>query len=59
LLANTLFGIWWLDPVVALGIAALAITEGRRAWRGESCGCATCASDRHVVSCSGFALLTA
>jgi divalent metal cation (Fe/Co/Zn/Cd) transporter len=27
LLANTLFGIWWLDPLVALGIAALAITE--------------------------------
>jgi len=50
LLGNTLFGIWWLDPVVALGIAALAITEGRRAWRGESCGCAACPSDRHVVS---------
>lgn len=44
LLANTLFGVWWLDPVVALGIAALAITEGRRAWRGESCGCATCSA---------------
>lgn len=42
LLANTLFGIWWLDPVVALSIAALAITEGRRAWRGESCTCAAC-----------------
>jgi divalent metal cation (Fe/Co/Zn/Cd) transporter len=42
LLANTLLGVWWLDPTVALGIAALAITEGRRAWRGESCGCATC-----------------
>jgi divalent metal cation (Fe/Co/Zn/Cd) transporter len=42
LLANTLFGIWWLDPVVALAIAVLAITEGRRAWRGESCGCAGC-----------------
>jgi divalent metal cation (Fe/Co/Zn/Cd) transporter len=39
LLANTLLGIWWLDPLVALCIAALAITEGRRAWRGESCGC--------------------
>lgn len=45
LLANTLFGIWWLDPIVALGIAVLAITEGRRAWRGESCGCATCATE--------------
>jgi divalent metal cation (Fe/Co/Zn/Cd) transporter len=44
LLANTLLGVWWLDPVVALGIAALAITEGRRAWRGESCGCATCST---------------
>lgn len=42
LLANTLLGIWWLDPVVALGIAALAMTEGRSAWRGESCGCVTC-----------------
>ena len=44
LLANTVFGIWWLDPLVALGIAALAITEGRSAWRGESCGCTTCAA---------------
>ncbi len=43
LLANTLLGIWWVDPVVALSISALAITEGRRAWRGESCSCARCA----------------
>lgn len=40
LLGNTLFGIWWLDPVVALAIAVLAIAEARRAWRGESCSCA-------------------
>ena len=46
LLANTLFGIWWLDPLVALAIAVLAVTEGRRAWRGEPCGCATCATIR-------------
>lgn len=39
LLANSFWGIWWLDPVVALGIAALAVYEGRRAWRGEDCGC--------------------
>jgi divalent metal cation (Fe/Co/Zn/Cd) transporter len=44
LVANTTFGIWWLDPVVALGIAGLAIREGRRAWRGESCECASCAA---------------
>jgi divalent metal cation (Fe/Co/Zn/Cd) transporter len=37
LLANTLFGWWWLDPVVGLGIAALAVREGREAWRGEDC----------------------
>jgi divalent metal cation (Fe/Co/Zn/Cd) transporter len=42
LLANTLLGAWWLDPVVALAIAVLAISEGRGAWRGESCGCSGC-----------------
>jgi divalent metal cation (Fe/Co/Zn/Cd) transporter len=42
LLANTLFGAWWLDPAVALAIAGLAVREGRRAWRGESCDCAAC-----------------
>jgi divalent metal cation (Fe/Co/Zn/Cd) transporter len=42
LLANTLFGIWWLDPIVALGIAAVAFQEGRKALRGDNCGCATC-----------------
>lgn len=41
LLGNTLLGWWWLDPIAALGIAALAIREGRRSWRGESC-CAAC-----------------
>jgi divalent metal cation (Fe/Co/Zn/Cd) transporter len=37
LLANTTLGWWWLDPVVALGIAVLAIHEGREAWAGEEC----------------------
>lgn len=37
LLANTLLGWWWLDPVVALGIAALALREGVEAWRGQDC----------------------
>ena len=40
LAANTLLGDWWLDGVVALGIAAWATVEGRRAWAGTSCGCA-------------------
>jgi divalent metal cation (Fe/Co/Zn/Cd) transporter len=43
LLANTLIGLWWVDPVVALGIAALAVREGWRSWRGEGCECAACA----------------
>jgi divalent metal cation (Fe/Co/Zn/Cd) transporter len=40
LLANTALGWWWLDPGIALGIAALAIHEGRETWEGESCECA-------------------
>jgi divalent metal cation (Fe/Co/Zn/Cd) transporter len=40
LLANTLFGAWWLDGVVALAIAAWALIEGRQAWVGRGCGCA-------------------
>lgn len=37
LVVNAAFGWWWLDPVVALGIAALAVHEGVEAWRGEVC----------------------
>lgn len=37
LLANTLLDAWWLDPVVALGIAALAVKEGHEAWEGDGC----------------------
>jgi divalent metal cation (Fe/Co/Zn/Cd) transporter len=37
LLANTLLGWWWLDPIIGLGIAALAIREGTQSWRGEQC----------------------
>ena len=41
LLGNTLFGLWWLDPVAALVVATVAIKEGRASWRGEGC-CANC-----------------
>jgi divalent metal cation (Fe/Co/Zn/Cd) transporter len=37
LLLNALFGWSWADPVVALVIAAVAVKEGREAWRGEHC----------------------
>ena len=46
LAANTLWGAWWLDGVVALGIAGWAVVEGRRAWAGRSCACA-CQSEAH------------
>jgi divalent metal cation (Fe/Co/Zn/Cd) transporter len=39
LAANATLSAWWLDPVIALGIAAIAVKEGREAWRGEGCAC--------------------
>jgi divalent metal cation (Fe/Co/Zn/Cd) transporter len=39
LLGNAALGAWWLDPVVGLLIAGLAVKEGREAWRGEGCAC--------------------
>ena len=37
LLGNALVGAWWLDPVVGLLIAGVAVKEGVEAWRGEGC----------------------
>lgn len=37
LILNATVGWWWADPLAALVIAALAITEGRQAWQGETC----------------------
>jgi divalent metal cation (Fe/Co/Zn/Cd) transporter len=42
LAANTLFGLWWLDPAIALVIAAACVRESRKAWHGEECGYAAC-----------------
>ncbi|MBA3475202.1 MAG: cation transporter [Actinobacteria bacterium] len=39
LLGNTLFGLWWLDPVAGLLIAGVAIREGLQSWRGQGCAC--------------------
>lgn len=41
LVANATLGWSWADPVAALVIAAVAIREGRDAWRGDGC-CQSC-----------------
>lgn len=37
LVLNSALGWSWADPIAALGIAALAVREGRNAWRGRVC----------------------
>jgi len=44
LVANSLLGWSWADPIAGLVIAAVAVKEGRDAWRGEGC-CATGSHD--------------
>lgn len=39
LLGDALFGLWWLDPVAALVVAAVAVREGVEGWRGERAEC--------------------
>lgn len=39
LVANAAVGAWWLDPVVGLLIAGVAVREGLEAWKGEGCAC--------------------
>lgn len=39
LAANAAVGAWWLDPLIGMFIAYVAVKEGREAWRGESCDC--------------------
>lgn len=34
---NALFGWSWADPIAALVIAAVAVKEGREAWKGDAC----------------------
>ena len=53
LLGNALVGAWWLDPLVGLLIAFVAVKEGREAWRGEGCCVAPVAADGHRDDCCG------
>lgn len=49
---NAALGLWWADPVVAVGIAALAVKEGIETWRGEGC-CSPTANAHAGDSCDG------
>jgi divalent metal cation (Fe/Co/Zn/Cd) transporter len=43
LLGLAIFAVWhirWIDTVAALAAVPVLLIEGRRAWRGEGCGCA-------------------
>jgi divalent metal cation (Fe/Co/Zn/Cd) transporter len=51
LAANAAFGLWWLDPVAALVIAAVAVREGLETWRGEGCCAAPELSSRCQDDC--------
>ena len=44
ILANAALSWWWLDPIVGLAIAGLAVHEGQNAWTGDLC--ADCAPVR-------------
>ena len=39
---NAIWHVAWVDTVAALAAVPILIVEGRRAWRGEGCGCAAC-----------------
>lgn len=47
LVLNATLGWYWADPVAGLVIAALAVKEGRDAWRGEGC-CGSLGSHAHA-----------
>ena len=39
LLGNAIVGAWWLDPMIGMLIAGVAVKEGLEAWRAEGCAC--------------------
>lgn len=51
ILANSVLGWWWLDPITGIGIAALAVHEGRKAWAGEVCADCTPIGFRSEPGC--------
>lgn len=53
LVLNATLGWGWADPLAGLVIAAVAVKEGREAWRGEACGCGptALAADGQMEAC--------
>jgi divalent metal cation (Fe/Co/Zn/Cd) transporter len=51
LLLNAILGWSWADPAAALAIAALAVREGRDAWRGEGCCAAPPGGTKAAAGC--------
>ncbi len=51
LIANGLWGWWWLDPLAGLAVAVTAVGEGREAWRGEGCCTAPGAAGERAGGC--------
>ena len=49
---NATLGWGWADPIAGLVIAAVAVREGRAAWRGEGC-CSPTSSTAGDTSCHG------
>lgn len=49
LVAHAVLGWSWADPLAALAVAAVAVKEGRDAWRGEGC----CAAPAAVAPGAG------
>jgi Co/Zn/Cd efflux system component len=50
LLLNSLLGWSWADPIAALVVAAVAVKEGREAWRGDTC-CALITTTNQAGAC--------
>lgn len=54
LILNATLGWGWADPLAGLVIAAVAVKEGREAWRGENC-CAPVSGGEHHDDHAGCA----
>lgn len=46
------FGWWWFDPIAGLAVAAVAVREGREAWRGDECCSPVLGFETATTTCS-------